>query len=697
MRRIFALIAAVIVVSLSSSAQTIKVACIGDSITYGYGIENRDSCSYPAQLQFLLGSTYDVRNFGHGGATLIRKSFRPYNTLPEYQAALEFASDMVIINLGINDTDPRSWPNYSEEFIPDYHALMDDFKKINPKVKIWICLMTPISHTHKRFLSGTRDWHLQEQNAIRQIAETTPGVGLIDLYSPLFVRPDLFPDGLHPDAEGAGIIAKCVFGALTGDFGGLKLSPMYSDNMVLQRQKPILLEGTADAGTRINVILSDDKSKIARGNATAAPDGKWSVTLPALEAGGPYELKIGERLFENVWIGEVWLCSGQSNMEFKLKDCNTADEDVRGADGQDKIHLFHFVQKYGTPDEEWSAEFCEDANHLGYFNTFGWKMCNSKDAAEFSAIAYHFGRVLADSLGCHVGLINNAVGGSPIESWCNTEMLRWEYPQILNDWYHGDFGQEWARGRALKNLGSKANLKLQRHAYSPGYLFDVAIRPMGHYPLRGIIWYQGEANAHYLEGHEDLFRLALKSWREWFAEDLNIQMIQLSGFDSPSWPAFRNSQRIIAQETDNVEMTVCSDLGHPTDIHPKDKKPVGERAAWSALHYVYGRDNVIPSGPVFKKMQVEGNAIRLHFDFAEGLCGDSGFEIAAADGIYHLAEAKIEHRRGEAPTVVVRSREVTVPASVRYAWKPFPENANLYNGAGMPCSTFKASISPITR
>jgi len=695
MKRTFTLIAIIIFFSISSlAAGKIKLACIGDSITYGAGIEDRDSCSYPAQLQVLLGEDYDVRNFGHSGATLIRKSYRPYNTLPEYAAALEYVPDMVVIHLGINDTDPRSWPNYSEDFIADYHALMNDFKKVNPKVKIWICLMTPISHTHKRFLSGTRDWHLQEQNVIRKIAETTPGIGLIDLYTPLFIRPDLFPDGLHPNIEGAGIIAKNVYGALTGDFGGLQLSPMYSDNMVLQRHKPLTIEGTANAGTRIKISLvaNEGYKKIANGKATAGANGKWSITLPSLEAGGPYELKIGDKTFKNVWIGEVWLCSGQSNMEFTLKKCSTSKDDMKEADCNEKIHLFHFKQKHGTGNVEWNEEFLKEVNRLEYFNINGWTICTGKNAAPFSAIAYHFGCILADSLGCHVGLINNAVGGSTTESWCDSRVLRWEYPQVLYNWYKGDFGQKWARERAMKNIGEKANLKLQRHSYTPGYLFDAAIRPIGRYGLKGILWYQGESNAHNIETHANLFRLAVKSWREWWGENLPVQMIQISGINRPSWPSFRNSQRLLAEELNNVEMTVCSDLGNPTDVHPKNKKPVGERAAWSALHYVYDREDIVPSGPVFKKFQVEGNAIRLYFDFAEGLKGTSGFEIAGPDGLFYKADAKIEHRRGEAPTIVVQCREVKNPESVRYAWVPYPENANLYNGAGMPCSTFLASI-----
>jgi len=692
MKRLLTLLTLLVMAGSADLSSKTKVACIGDSITYGATIENRDSCLYPAQLQRLMGTDYEVCNFGHNGATLIRRSYRPYNTLPEYFEALKFAPDIVVIHLGINDTDPRSWPNYSDDFIPDYRALMDDFRKVNPKVRIWICLMTPIFHGHPRFLSGTRDWHAQEQTAIRQIAKTTQGVGLIDLYTPLFTRADLFADNIHPDAEGAGIIARTVYGALTGQYGGLRLSPMYSDHMVLQRGKPLLLEGSANAGTSVEVTLAAAPGIIAFGRTETDSDGHWAVSLPPLEAGGPYTLKVGDKLFKDVWVGEVWLCSGQSNMEFSLKQCSTADEDLRSAGEQGRIHLFQFAQKHNTGDFAWDSEFLKDVNRLQYFNTDGWKLCDGASAAGFSAVGYHFGRVLADSLGCHVGLINCAVGGSTTESWCDARVLRWEYPQVLYDWYHGDFGQEWARKRAMRNVENCVDLKCQRHPYTPGYLFDAAIRPMERYPLRGILWYQGESNAHNVEVHADLFRLAVKSWREWWGDDLPVQMIQLSGIRRPGWPSFRNSQRLLAQDIEGVNMTVCSDLGHPTDVHPKDKKPVGERASWSALYNVYDHCTVVPSGPIFERMSVCGNALRLYFDFAEGLNGTDGFEIAGPDGIYHMAQTRIEQHSGETVTILVWSDEVQSPESVRYAWQPYPEKANLYNGAGMPCSTFKAFV-----
>jgi len=677
----------------------VKVACIGDSVTYGYGLgDDRDSQSYPAQLQSLMGQGFDVRNFGHNGATLLRHGHRPYNTLPEYTAALEYAPDIAVIHLGLNDTDPRNWPNFSDEFIPDYRALIDDLRRVNPSVKIWICRLSPIFHGHPRFLSGTRDWHARIQEIIPVIAETA-GTGLIDLHTPLFVRPDLFADNLHPSAEGYGIIAKTVYGAVTGDFGGLKLSCMYADNMVLQRGKPLVISGSADAGQQVEVTLAPEQAApakksrklqkpapLAQASAVAASDGKWSVTLPATEAGGPYVLSIGDSTFHNVWLGEVWVCNGQSNMAFKLRSCFTAKEDIEAAASRSDIHLFKMTQRCFTDNVAWSQEDLDAVNRLDYFKTNGWETADAGHAADFSAIGYHFGRVLADSLGCHVGLIDCAVGGSTAESWCDGEVLRWDFPQILYNWNTGDLGQQWARERSAKNMEKSPN-KLQRHPYQPCYLFDSAIRKIDRYQVKGLIWYQGESNAHNMEAHERLFDCAVRSWRQWWGEELPVEMIQLSGIASrPSWSHFRDSQRRLAETVPGVAMTVCSDLGNPTDVHPREKRTVGVRAASSALHYFYGMD-VIPSGPVYRSMSREGNALRLNFDFADGLVAGKGFEIAGRDGLYHEAEAKVE-----GCTVVVRSDEVAEPCSVRFAWTSYPVDAVLLNSTGMPASTFRDTL-----
>ena len=177
---------------MAIAQEKIKVACVGNSVTYGYGHKNPAETSYPTQLQQLLGEEYEVRNFGHSGATLLNKGHRPYTSLPEYKAALEFAPDIIVIHLGLNDTDPRNWPNYRDEFFGDYTGIIDSFRKAHPdgNPKIIVCRMTPIFHWHRRFKSGTRDWYWQIQEKIEEIAQHE-NLELVDLSRYLYSRPDL--------------------------------------------------------------------------------------------------------------------------------------------------------------------------------------------------------------------------------------------------------------------------------------------------------------------------------------------------------------------------------------------------------------------------------------------------------------------------------------------------------------------------
>lgn len=276
MRKIIGILSIFLAFALMGQAQKIKVACVGNSVTYGYGIKNRETNCYPAQLQRMLGDAYKVENFGHSGATLLNKGYRPYTQQEAYQKALKFAGDYVIIHLGLNDTDPRAWPNYRDDFVRDYLSLIESFRKANPRCKVWVCRMTPISHRHPRFKSGTRDWYWMEQALIEEIARIA-GATLVDLQEGLYDRPDLLPDALHPNAEGADILARTVYGALTGDYGGLQLPAIYSDRMVLQRDQPLPISGIANQGEKVTVTLAGQRKETVAGT-----NGKWTVTLDPL-------------------------------------------------------------------------------------------------------------------------------------------------------------------------------------------------------------------------------------------------------------------------------------------------------------------------------------------------------------------------------------------------------------------------------
>lgn len=675
-------------VVLYAQQHRIKVACIGNSITYGYGLPDRATQSYPVQLQKMLGESYQVENFGKSGATLLNKGHRPYMQQDEYHRAIDFAGDIVVIHLGINDTDPRDWPDYRDFFVKDYIALIDSFRVANPEARIMIARLTPIADRHPRFLSGTRDWHGEIQLAIENVARYA-GVQLIDFHKPLYPYPFMLTDAVHPDPEGAFVLAQTVYSAITGDYGGLKMPLLYTDNMVLQREVPLTIQGTANAGDQVTVSIADRQMKTKVG-----PNGKWSVTLSPLKAGEPYTLKISTNQkvlqYHNVLAGEVWLCSGQSNMEFMLKQASTARLDIPRAADQE-LRLYDMKARWRTNAVEWETTVLDSLNHLQYYKDTEWKECAPETVSDFSAIAYYFGKMLRDSLKVPVGLICNAVGGSPTEAWIDRTSLEYHFPAILKDWTQNDFIQEWVRGRAALNIKKSVNNR-QRHPYEPCYLYESGIRPLEQYPIRGIIWYQGESNAHNWEAHEALFKLLVNAWRKnWNDDCLPFYYVQLSSLDRPSWPWFRDSQRRMLNEISDIGMAVSSDHGDSSDVHPTCKQPVGERLARWALNKTYLKD-IVPSGPLFRGADVRGEKVYLSFDYGQGMRSSDGkslrcFEVAEFEGVYYPATAEVVGEQ-----VKVYSKEVRNPRYVRYGWQPFTR-ANLVNRTGLPASTFRAEFA----
>ena len=669
--------------------EKIKVACVGNSITYGTGVENREVNAYPVKLQQMLGDQYEVGNFGKPGATLLNKGHRPYVKQQEYKDALAFAGDIVVIHLGINDTDPRNWPNYRDEFIGDYRSLMNDFRKVNPNVRFLLARMTPLSHRHPRFESGTRDWHAEIQQAIETIARAEK-VQLIDFHEPLYPYPYILKDAVHPDAEGAEILAKTVYEGITGKFGGLQMSQMYSNNMVLQHGKRLTIQGKADAGEKVTVNIAGQKKKTIAGS-----NGMWQVLLEPLKAGGPYTLIIStpnkELIYNKVLAGEVWLCSGQSNMEFYLNWAATATQDVPQAT-DDQIRLFDMKARWRTDAVEWQASVLDSLNHLQYFTHAEWEVCSPETAGKFSAIAYYFGKMLQDSLNVPVGLICNAIGGAPTEAWIDRRTLEYEFPAILRDWTKNDFIQDWVRGRAALNV-KKSTDKFQRHPYEPCYLYESGILSLQQYPIKGVIWYQGESNAHNKDAHEKLFKLLVDSWRtNWNDVQLPFYYVQLSSINRPSWPWFRDSQRRLMADLEHVGMAVSSDKGDSLDVHPTHKLEIGERLARWALNKTYGYDKVVPSGPLYKSVSFVKGKAYVDFEYSKGLKPSvegerlRTFEIAGDDEIFYPAEAVVEGNQ-----VKVWAKEVKEPKIVRYGWQPFTR-ANLVNEEGLPASTFRSDV-----
>nr|WP_315203516.1 GDSL-type esterase/lipase family protein [uncultured Flavobacterium sp.] len=674
--------------SIFAQKSVVKVACIGDSVTAGYLLSDFATESYPSQLQVMMGNNYEVKNFGHSGATLLKKGSTPYYKTTEYADAIAYRPDIAIIHLGLNDTDPRNWPNYKDEFKADYSELIDDLKKQNPSIQIYISRLTPIFNEHPRFKSGTRDWYWQIQEQIPMIAKANQ-VHLIDFHDKLYHRPDLFPDALHPTKEGAAILAQAVYSALTKDFGKLKLAPVFTDNMVLQRNKPISIYGTSNAGEKIEVNFKQQTK-------TAVSDeyGNWKITFPAIAAGGPYEIKINSStesiVLKNILIGDVWFCSGQSNMAFQLQNSENGSEEVKKAIQNSTIRLFNYKAIQETDESKWNYKTLVKTNQLQFFSG-SWKVCDSISAKDFSAIAYYFGKNIAYEENVPIGLIEVAVGGSPIESWIDRYTLEHDdkVVDLMTNWRKSDFFMPWVRERADFNLKNATNPK-QRHPYDPCYNFEAGVESFTRFPIKGVIWYQGESNTHNLELYEHLMPTMVQSWRKAWGENLSFYYVQLSGINRPTWPAFRDAQNRLQKIIPNSGMAVSMDYGDSTNVHPIKKMEISKRLSLLALRNTYGK-SAVASGPIPLKAIQKNGIITISFGSAKKLdTADKkeilGFELVTDKGNHIKTKATID--KSEIKINIPNGENIN---TVVYAWEPFTR-ANLVNEANLPCSTFRLEL-----
>ena len=689
LKRNLAFIILLILININAFATTpIKVACIGNSVTYGAGLSNPQLEAYPAQLQQLLGSAYQVENFGRNGATLLKKGHNPYYKTEEFTKALAFKADIAIIHLGLNDTDPRNWPDYKDDFEADYAWLLDTLRKQNPAIKLYVSRLTPIFSGHPRFKSGTRNWYWQIQERIPEIAKAN-NAELIDLHAALYNRPDLFPDNLHPVKEGAEIIARTVYQNLSGNYGGLQLPQLFTDNMVLQRKQPIPIYGKANAGELIAVTFNNKHLSVI-----TDVNGQWKVEFPAMQHGGPYELVVKEKgkqiILKNILIGDVWLCSGQSNMAFSLKSSENGISAAATADKYPNLRLLKLKALRETDATSWDSLSLAKTNQLAYFSG-SWVASNKLSAADFSAIGFHFGKQINEAENIPIGLIQLAVGGSTLESWLDRFTMEHDdqLVDMLTNWRKSDFIMPWGRERADLNL-KNAKLAKQRHPYEPTYNYEAGIANLIKSPIKGVIWYQGESNTHNVESFEHLFPTLVSSWRQKWGYDFPFYYVQLSSIDRPSWPSFRFAQYKLSKQIPKSGMAVSLDLGDSLDVHPKKKEEIGNRLAKLALRDTYHR-SVIASGPEAVKAEQKGGQIMITFKAAK--------KLATADKKV-LKGFSLVNSKGQIIPVngVIKGNKVhlTLPAAekfktVLYAWEPFTR-ANLVNEAGLPCSTFKLPL-----
>ena len=448
--------------------------------------------------------------------------------------------------------------------------------------------------------------------------------------------------------------------------GDAELARLFGDGAVLQRGVPVPVWGTAEPGQHVTVSVGGRTA-----SATAGEDGRWRAVLDPLEAGGPFELRANEAAARDVLVGEVWICSGQSNMEWPLAWASDARREIAAA-ALPRIRLFKVPRVSG---EDPLLEITAGRDIEDKPLEPGWTACTPASATLFSAVGYHFGRELEATLDVPIGLIQSAWGGTPAEAWTT-------WPRFSTD-------------PALE----PSRMRFDLAGYSaPSVLYNGMIAPLVPCAFRGVIWYQGEANVPYASQYRALFRAMIESWREaWGRDDMPFLLVQLAAFlprrSQPAesqWAELREAQAQ-ALALEHVGMACTIDIGAPDNIHPGNKREVGRRLALIARASVYGEPGLVYSGPTFAGMSVEGSAVRVRFDHAEGLAasGDAarealrGFALAGEDRHWRWATAKIDG--GE---VVVRAQGVEHPVAVRYGWADNPD-CNLRNGAELPAVPFR--------
>lgn len=496
----------------------------------------------------------------------------------------------------------------------------------------------------------------------------------------------------------------------TGRISMPQLASVFTDSMVLQQGVPVPVWGSALPGTSITVRFADQTRE-----TKADERGKWSIELGALKADAhPGELKVvadsNTLTIRDVLVGEVWVAAGQSNMEWPLANEAHATAELPTA----SLPELRLLNLNYAGQNQFARRFTKDMIALLTNERFyegRWQACSPATASGFSAVGYYFGKELQQTVKVPVGIIHLAVGGSPTEAWMRRKTLAANKdlaPLLNGDWLSNEHQDSWCRQRGQENLadalkedaGTTPDTAGPNHPFKPGFLWEAGIARLIPFPIRGVIWYQGESNSRDLQRvqqHERLFPLLVADWRKhWGLGEFPFLYCQLSsigtekGYKAEYWPEFRDGQRRMLGKIPNSGMAVTSDLGHPSDVHPRNKKDVGHRLAAWALARTYGR-NIACSGPLAKSVLRDGSTLVVEFDHTDaGLKTSDGapanFEIAGADGVFMPAEVQLGN-----DVVTLTNELITQPVSARYGWQPY-SHGNLVNGEGLPASTFMLKI-----
>ncbi len=479
------------------------------------------------------------------------------------------------------------------------------------------------------------------------------------------------------------LISTCLVTIALSSQADVRLPGLFSDNMVLQQGVRVAVWGWADEGEAVTVNFHGQSAK------AKAKDGKWIVRLRPMKASATGENFVVEGRnrveLKNVVVGEVWICSGQSNMEWPFKQSFQAEGDIAGS-ANPMLRLINVPKtKANSPVDDVKAQ---------------WKQSSPESTPGFSAVAWYFGRDLQKALNVPVGLIETCWGGSPAEVWMSDQTL------TSNPDYKRDIVDAYT---AAVQKAESSDKKPQRPGWKPSELYNGMIAPLIPYAIKGAIWYQGESNAGRAQQYRTLFADMIRNWRrDWGQGDFTFLAVQLAPWDKnkkreleaitqapveSDWAELREAQVIATRVLPKVGMAVITDVGDKDDIHPTKKQPVGARLALAARGIAYG-EKIEYSGPAYKSLAIKGNQAVVSFDHSD--CGLEardgalkGFAIAGSDRKFVWAKAEIQGDK-----VAVSSPEVSQPVAVRYGWSDFPV-VNLWNKAGLPTSPFRTDDFPM--
>lgn len=497
----------------------------------------------------------------------------------------------------------------------------------------------------------------------------------------------------------------------------IKPAQLFVDHMVIQRDTEAPIWGTADPNEKVSVKASWG----AKAKTVADKEGKWSVKLQTPQAGGPHSLSLegnNQIQIKDVLSGDVWLCSGQSNMAWPVSKSLTPQKDIATAN-YPKIRSFMVERKTALSPQE----NCEGS----------WTICSPQTVKNFSATAYYTGRELHKELNVPIGLLTSAWGGTIVEAWTpwdkqdqdpfalaiknpidkkakayTPENAKANYEKQLKQWE-----KKAAESKKNKKRGPRKPALAQDprlHQNYPANLYNGMIHPLAPFSIKGAVWYQGESNAQKMEPAEHYhvqLSCMITSWRELWKQEIPFYAVQLPNFkkaqqapvENHNWPAIRES---FVKTTKNTAQSyaVCTiDLGEAKNIHPKNKQGVGKRMASTILNKTYGKNT--PTTPFMKSHKIDGNKVIIEFSYSgSGLMAKDGplksFAIAGKDQKFVWADAKIISKNGT-DYVEVSSPEVSKPSSVRYAWADNPTECNLYSKEGFPASPFRTDNWSLTK